>query len=205
MGHARTALPIAQRAVALQPGSVGANECLIYAQLATGATGQRNTENTQGEPLAIAQVRALDSLLAGEVAPAQQVLLSATDAKNGAIWIDPLLQAAGNRRRTSQALQAITRAASEHFIKPGTELVCGAALRQSDFVFNRMLRLHKQDEAVPLRILWLPRTDFLRRHPRFAEIIGAEGLLPFWAEHGLPDICASEPAVYGCKMKAQQK
>ena len=64
-----------------------------------------------------------------------------------------------------------------------------------------MLRLHKQEEAVPLRIFWLPRTAFLRQHPRFEDIVSAEGLLPFWQEHGQPDVCAAEPKVYGCGVK----
>ena len=114
------------------------------------------------------------------------------------------MRAAQDKRETSQALQAITRAASDHTIDPITEVLCGAALRQSDFVFNRMLRLQKQKEPVPLRLLWLPRTDFLRQSPRFEQIVSAAGLLPFWQDHGLPDVCKNEPAVYGCKIKSQK-
>ena len=203
VGHATAALPVAQRAVDLQPANVGANECLAYAQLATNSPAVvQATAKPSSNPLAVAQAQAMGALLSGDTASAQRTLRSAKGARNAATWIDPLLQAAASRQKTSQALQAITRAASDQIIDPVTEVVCGAALRQSDFVFNRMLRLHRQNDSVPLRILWLPQTDFLRRHARFKEIVDAEALLPFWQDHGSPDVCAHEPAVYGCKLRA---
>lgn len=201
VGHAAAALPVASRAAALQPRSIGAGECLAYARLATDATLEPAGTPS---PLQVAQVTALDALLAGRHEPAQQILRSAENAKGSAAWVDPLLRAAVNPRQTADALQAITRAASDQLIDPTTELICGAALRQSDFVFNRMLRLHKQGERVPLRMLWLPRTDFLRKHPRFEAVVSAEGLLPFWQDHGLPDVCTREPSVYGCNLKSQK-
>lgn len=202
VGHAAAALPVARRAVALQPANVGANECLVYAQLATGSPPAADTtQKGSNEPLAVTQAKAMGALLSGDTNLAQRTLRGTKNAKNATAWIDPLMQAATDRRKTSAALQAITRAASDDAIDPITEVVCGAALRQSDFVFNRMLRLHRQNDAVPLRILWLPQTDFLRRHARFEEIVSAEALLPFWQDHGPPDICASEPAVFGCKLR----
>lgn len=204
VGHAAAALPVAQRAVVLQAGNVGANECLAFAQLAAGTTTAHTEVNDDSkptrQPLEVAQVRALGALLSGDPEAAQRWLLNTVSMRNAATWVDPLLQAATNRRKTSEALRAITRAASDGIIDPVTEVICGAALRQSDFVFNRMLRLHKQNESVPLRILWLPQTDFLRKNSRFEEIVSAEALLPFWQDHGLPDVCAAEPAIYGCKL-----
>lgn len=220
VGHVAAALPVAQRAVALQSGSIGANECLAFAQLAIStsaapvpaqpteariASDSAPDRNPARQPLEVARVKALGALLSGDPASAQRTLRDSASTSAAAAWIDPLLQAATNRRKTSEALQAITRAASDEIIDPVTEVVCGAALRQSDFVFNRMLRLHKQNESVPLRILWLPQTAFLRQHPRFEEIVSAEGLLPFWQDHGLPDICSGEPAIYGCKLRAGTK
>lgn len=202
VGHASAALPIAQRAVALQPANVGANECLAYAQLATDSQAPAEAEKPANDSLAAAQAKAMNALLSGDIDLAQRTLHGAKGARNAATWVEPLLQAAASRQKTSQALQAITRATSDRLIDPVTEVVSGAALRQSDFVFNRMLRLHRQNEPVPLRILWLPRTDFLRQHVRFAEIVEAEALLPFWQDHGSPDLCADEPAVYGCKLRA---
>jgi len=203
VGHASAALPIAQRAVALQPANVGANECLAYARLATNTPAPAEAaDKPASDALAVAQAKAMSALLSGDASLAQRTLRSVKGARSAATWVDPLLQAAADRRKTSQALQAITRAASERLIDPVTEVVCGAALRQSDFVFNRMLRLHRQNDSVPLRILWLPQTDFLRRHARFEEIAEAEALLPFWQDHGPPDVCAHEPEVYGCKARA---
>ncbi len=201
VGHAHAALPITRRAVVLQPGNIGASECLGYAQLIAGTAAVPSEASV---PLPAAQVRVLDALLSGQPETAQLALQSSTGTTGSAAWTEALLLAAANPRQVSGAMQAITRAASDGLIDPVTEIMCGAGLRQSDFVFNRMLRLHKQNESVPLRILWLPKTDFLRKHPRFEEIVSAETLLPFWQDHGLPDICSSEPAVYGCKIKPQK-
>jgi hypothetical protein len=73
-------------------------------------------------------------------------------------------------------------------------------LKQPDFVFNRMSRLQRQGERLPLRVLWMPQTGFLRQHSRFEQIVGAAGLTAFWQEQGRPDICAEEAALYGCKL-----
>lgn len=206
VGQAAAALPVAQRAIARQPANVGAKECLAYALFATGKNADSllappsPTAHEPHEPLEIAQVKALPALLSGDTVQAQRTL-SASAGTGAAAWVDPVLQAVGDRKRISLALQAITRAASDRTIDPTTELVCGAALRQADFVFNRMLRLHRQDEPVPLRLLWLPQTDFLRRHARFAEIIDAQALPAFWQDHGRPDYCAQEPDLYGCKSR----
>lgn len=198
VGQAAAALPVASRAVALQKGNVGANTNLAYAQCATGRPVDADADNTIAE---VAHVKALVAILSGDMEGAQRVLNNAPKA-SAAEWIEPLLHAAAKQRKTSDALQAITLAANDRAIDPETEILTGAALRQSEFVFNRMLRMHKQNQSIPLRILWLPQTDFLRRHARFEQIVNAEGLLPFWQEHGAPDVCASEPALYGCKRTA---
>jgi hypothetical protein len=120
-------------------------------------------------------------------------------------WAEPLLQAAAERARIPDALQSVTRAASDGHIDATTEILCGAALRRAEFVFNRMARLQREREPVPLRMLWMPQTAFLRRHARFEQIVGAAGLPAFWEEHGPPDACQEEPKMYGCKTRATGK
>jgi len=187
VGQSRAALPIAQRAVALQPDNVGANTCLAYAQLATDSS----PEATDHDPVPAIRVKALAAVLSGKTVTA--------DERDSA-WMDPLLRATTDKRQRSEAVRAITLAASNGSIDAATEILSGAALRQSDFVFNRMLRLHKQNEPVPLRMLWLPQTAFLRTHRGFEDIISASGLQPYWQDHGPPDVCATEKEVYGCKL-----
>jgi tetratricopeptide (TPR) repeat protein len=202
VGRAAAALPIARRAVALQKSNVGANTSLAYAEFSTGQKTAADADNAIAE---VAHVKALVAILSGDMEGAQLVLSNAPKSSTGsatAQWVEPLLHAAAKQRKTSDALQAITLAANARAIDPETEILTGAALRQSDFVFNRMLRMHKQNQSIPLRIFWLPQTDFLRRHARFEQIVNAEGLLPFWQEHGAPDVCASEPSLYGCKQRA---
>ena len=118
-------------------------------------------------------------------------------------WAEPLLLAAENRRHIPQALQAVTLAASEKQIDPATEILCGAALKQSEFVFNRMSRLQRQGERLPLRVLWMPQTKFLRQHARFEQVVSAAGLPAFWQEQGPPDLCTGEPKLYGCQLQSR--
>lgn len=200
VGQSKAALPIARRAVAVQPGNVGAHECLTYAELAAGLEPAADAPL----PLAAAQVVAMNALLSGQPDLARSTLRNAERSPHAA-WIDAWLNAATDRRQIARALQAVTGAANDHAIDPVTEVVCGAGLHQADFVFNRLLRLHKQNESLPLRVLWLPQTRYLRQHPRFEEIIAAAALPPFWQDHGAPDVCGTEPGVYGCNVKNKRQ
>jgi hypothetical protein len=114
-----------------------------------------------------------------------------------------IVDASAKKSRVPEALQIITRSADDDEIDAETELLFGAALRRPDFVFNRMLRLAKQNQAVPLRLLWLPQTEFLRKHRRFKEVVSATSLTTYWQDHGVPDVCATEPKVNGCAVKAR--
>src|SRR5690606_41682669 len=87
------------------------------------------------------------------------------------------------------------------YIDAATEILCGAALKQPEFVFNRLARLAREGSHTPLRVLWLPNAEFLRKHPRFETTISAAGLMSFWHGSGPPDVCTSEPDVYGCNVR----
>lgn len=194
-GRYREAALFAAQAVALQPGNQGARDCFAYTL-------------TQGKaPAGItprpSPVQALEALLGGDNAGAREILRSSLSAQDFTRWAEPLLQAAENRRHIPQALQAVTLAASEQQIDATTEILCGAALKQSEFVFNRMSRLQRQGERLPLRVLWMPQTKFLRQHARFEQVVSNAGLPAFWQEQGPPDVCLDEPKLYGCQMQAR--
>jgi tetratricopeptide (TPR) repeat protein len=193
-GRYKEAAPFGAQAVALQPHNNGANECFAYTLTTTEAPA-----TISAVPSA---VQALQALLADQNEAARETLRAALSSQDFKRWAEPLLRASENRRRIPQALQAITLAASEAHIDPATEILCGAALKQPDFVFNRMSRLQRQGERVPLRVLWMPQTAFLRQHSRFEEIVSAAGLPAFWQEQGTPDVCTDEPGLYGCKLLA---
>ncbi len=203
-GHYRASLPHGRRAVALQPRNAGANECLTYAQLGEAENNEAAQGNTPPLP-SVARVRALSAFLAGERRAAERLLRSSMSRTEFDLWAAPLLQAARNRRLVPDALKAITRAANDGHIDAATEILCGAALREPEFVFNRIERLQKENAHAPLRLLWLPQTDFLRKHERFEATISEAGLTAFWHGSGPPDVCASEPAVYGCNLKGDRK
>ena len=78
-------------------------------------------------------------------------------------------------------------------IDASTEIFAGASLRQADFVLNRISRLQRQREPVPLRVLWMPETSFLRRHALFHDIVDSAGLPAYWQEYGVPDVCEVDP------------
>jgi len=200
-GQMAAALPIAEHAIWMQPGNIGARECMTYARIASPAAepASATPATPTGNDLAVARIDALAAMLAGDLPAAERLLTGAAGTNN--TWIAPLIRAATNRAAIPEALRAITLAASDGKIDAATEVMCGAALRQSDFVFNRMSRLQKQNEAVPLRILWLPQTAYLRQHRRFEQIVTAVDLGSYWQEQGRPDICESEPKVYGCALR----
>jgi hypothetical protein len=197
-GRHEAARPLAHRALAIQPGNVGARECLAYAGTAASDTA---VSEPAVESAPIARVQALRAILGGDLSEAQRLLRGSLSKQDFDQWAAPLLRAAADRRHTADALQAITGAANDEQIDATTEILYGAALRQGEFVFNRMSRLQRQSAAVPLSILWMPEATFLRQSPRFEEIIGAAGLPAFWQEHGTPDVCANEPKVYGCRLR----
>jgi tetratricopeptide (TPR) repeat protein len=188
VGQHRAALPLANRAVALQPRNAGAQECLTYAQLALGSMPDAEPGS---QAFAAARVRALIALLSRDVGSARKLLRNSQDAPS-ASWVEPLLRAVDNRRAVPSALQEITSAANESEIDAVTEILSGAALREGDFVFNRMLRLHRKNDAVPLRLLWLDQTAFLREHPQFKALLDATAVPTYWKAEGPPDLCAKE-------------
>ena len=194
-GRYREAAPVAAQAVTLQPGNNGARDCFAYTLTQTKAPA--------GITPRASPVQALEALLGGDTASARTILRSSVGAQDFARWAEPLLRAAENRRRIPRALQAVTLAASEKQIDPTTEILCGAALKQPEFVFNRMSRLQRQGERLPLRVLWMPQTRFLRQHPRFEQIVSTAGLPAFWQEQGPPDVCESEPKLYGCQIQSR--
>jgi hypothetical protein len=185
-----------EHAIQLQSRNVGARECLAY--LDAGASQPIAADKP---PTQVARVQALTAILAGDVDTARRLLRGTSSDEDFREWAEPLLQAATDRARIPDALQSITRAASDGRIDATTEILCGTALRRAEFVFNRMTRLQRDHEPVPLRMLWMPQTAFLRRHARFEQIVGTAGLPAFWQEYGPPDACKAEPQIYGCKTR----
>jgi hypothetical protein len=194
-GRYAEAAPFAAQAVSLQPNNSGARECFAY----TLTESKHSTSQPLEQP---SPVQALEAILAGDNVAATELLRKSLSSQDFTRWAEPLLKAADNRRHIPQALQAVTLAASEQQIDPATEILCGTALKQPEFVFNRMSRLQRQGERLPLRVLWMPQTKFLRQHARFEKIVSDAGLPAFWQEQGVADVCAGEPELYGCKLHA---
>lgn len=201
-GHYAQALVTGIRAAALQPSNAGALECLTYARF--GAQAARTPTDAESLPPAAARVRALAAFLKEDRAAAERLLRSAVSAEEYRLWGAALARAAGNPRHASDALRAVTRAANEGYIDTSIEILCGAALKQPEFVFNRIARLQRENLHAPLRILWLPDAQFLRSHSRFEEAIGKAGLTALWHGSAPPDICQREPHVYGCNLTGYQ-
>ena len=195
-GRYAAARPLIEHAVRLQPRNVGARECLAYLD----ADASKPNAGDQ-PPAEVARVQALTAILAGDVDNARRLLRAASSDEDFRDWAEPLLQAATDRARIPDALQSITRAASDGRIDATTQILCGTALRRAEFVLNRMARLQRDHEPVPLRMLWMPQTAFLRRHARFEQIVGTAGLPAFWQEYGPPDACKADPQIYGCKTR----
>jgi len=199
-GRYEAARPLIEHAVQLQSRNVGARECLAYLD-----AGASKPDASDKPPTEVARVQALAAILAGDVDNARKLLRAASSDEDFREWAEPLLSAATDRGRIPDALQSITRAASDGRIDATTEILCGTALRRAEFVFNRMARLQRDHDPVPLRMLWMPQTEFLRHHVRFEQIVGAAGLPAFWQEYGAPDVCKADPQIYGCKTRQLSK
>jgi tetratricopeptide (TPR) repeat protein len=199
-GRYEAARPLIEHAVQLQSRNIGARECLAY--LDAGASKPNAGDKP---PTEVARVQALAAVLAGDVDNARSLLRGASSDEDFREWAEPLLQAATDRARIPDALKSITRAASDGRIDATTEILCGTALRRAEFVFNRMARLQRDHEPVPLRMLWMPQTAFLRHHARFEQIISTAGLPAFWQEYGAPDACQADAQIYGCKTRPLSK
>jgi hypothetical protein len=201
-GHYAQSLVSGIRIAALQPMNTGALECLTYARF--GAQAARTPTDAEELPAAAARVRALAAFLKEDRAAAERLLRSAVSAEEYRMWGAALARAAGNPRHAAEALRAVTRAANEGYLDASTEILCGAALKQPEFVFNRIARLQRENLHAPLRMLWLPDAQFLRSHSRFEETIGKAGLTALWHGSAPPDICEREPRVYGCNLTGYQ-
>lgn len=192
------AQPVAERAVKVAPADSAARECSSYARIGTGRPAEDS--NVSPPPFAAARLIATVQILEGNVPAARQTYASAIAREHReAPWLDALLNAASDHNQSVEALRAITSAASEGHVDATTELLAGVALKRSNFVFNRLLRMQHANEYAPLRVLWLPQTTNLRRHASFDDVLRASNLATFWARHGKPDVCTKEPSIAACR------
>jgi hypothetical protein len=194
VGQLRQAAEFAQRALALHPQNVGAQDCLSY----TGSITTRFESLTVTQKANAALVAATVALLNKDYAQARDLLTNGLREPAMRSWGESLLDAAQHPAHVSRALQSITEAALEHQIESSQVLLAGLALRKSDFVFNRLARLRAEHEPDPTRILWLMQADFLRTQSRFERVVTEAELPAYWHEYGRPDVCKAEPTVYGC-------
>ena len=194
VGQLQQAADFAQRALALHPQNVGAQDCLNYSQ--PSATKFKSLTEAQKPNAAL--VAATIALLNKDYAQARQLLAAGLREPAMRSWGEPLLDAAQHPAHVSRALQNITEAAMDHRIESSQVLLAGLALRKSDFVYNRLARLRAEHEPDPTRILWLAPAGFLRAQARFERVVTEADLPAYWHEYGRPDVCKSEPTVYGC-------
>lgn len=195
VGRVRYATLIGEQAVAVAPRSEQAAECFAYARLAAGDLPAADVPSELAR-----RPKALVALLEGRTADARQLLAPPNEPpERFASWFAAIERAIDRPEQRPEALRAITRAASDAALDPATEIVYGAALRQPDFVFNRLLRLEAQGEEAPARILWVKEAAFLREHPRFASVAQSLGLDAYWKERGKPDVCGEQPQFPVCR------
>jgi Flp pilus assembly protein TadD len=202
LGRVAYARRVSAQALGTVPGANDARECLAIADLASSdlaAAAATLGEPSEGDSAGIARARALIDIETKDFDAARISLAAAAPrARNPGVWLDPVLTSLRNGSGTPSALRAITRAADVGRIDAATETLLGGELGQPDFVFNRLLRMRAQRRAVPLRLLWLPQSAYLREHPRFREIIDELELETYWNQRARPDYCRETPTLPGC-------
>ncbi len=206
VGRLDAAITVGQQAVAQDPENAEVRECLAYARIGVGgrnATVPPRDVEQDSAYLGLARAYALAALLEGRTEDATAILAPALQRQERSMkWFDALLKGVKEPKAVPAALRAVTRAASEESVDPLTEVICGVALQQPDFVFNRILRLHAQRKSLPLRMLWLKQTEFLRAHARFRRVVETLGVNSYWNERERPDYCHWEPEAAGCRSLA---
>jgi Tfp pilus assembly protein PilF len=194
VGQLHQAAEFAQRALALHPQNVGAQDCLNYAR----PSATKFESLTEAQKTNAALVAATIALLNKDYAHARELLAAGLREPAMKSWGESLLDAAQHPAHISRALQNITEAAMDRRIESSQVLLAGLALRKSDFVYNRLARLRAEHEPDPTRILWLAPAGFLRTQARFERVVTEADLPAYWHEYGRPDVCKAEPTVYGC-------
>jgi tetratricopeptide (TPR) repeat protein len=202
LGRIAYARQVGAQALGTVPGSDDARECLAIAELAAGETGR--AQETLGpdddpEPVGITRARALVDLASADYESARIALAAVSKrTRQSGVWLDPVMSAVTGSASRPAAMRALTRAVDVGRLDVVTETMLGAELLQPDFVFNRLLRMRAQRQAVPLRLLWLPDSRYLREHPRFPDVIDQLGLRTYWNQRSRPDHCRTEPRTAGC-------
>ncbi len=197
VGRTRYANLIGEQAVTVAPASALAGECLGYSRLAAG----ESLDSEEGQPQAgpATRPRALAALMNGRIDEARSLLEGgAASPAQFDSWFASVAGALREPDLRPQALRAITQAASEGTLDPVTEILFGVALRQPDFVFNRLLRLRKDGAEAPTRLLWIKEAAYLREHPRFATVAEMLGLKAYWKDREQPDVCTPDAELAIC-------
>jgi Tfp pilus assembly protein PilF len=203
LGRIGYAIRTGAQALGTVPGADDARECLATAMFESGdAPGARRLLGSaqDTEPQGITRTRALFELLDRDYDAAEVTLANAIPKRrNAAALAAPVIEAVKDPAATAAALRALTRAADIGSIDATTETMIGVLLGQADFVFNRLTRMRRLRQAVPLRLLWLPQSAYLRDHARFHEIVDQFELDTYWGQRSPPDFCKDAPTLPGCR------
>lgn len=195
-GLSREALTVAVRAIEASPTNIGAQECAAFAQLAAEEKLAVGAEPS----FAVARLIGLQHFLAGDIDAGRKTYEQA--ARRDRIrtpWLNATASAIKDPSRTAEGLRALTYAESEGHIDPTTQMLVGLALKRREFVINRMQRLQRADEFLPLRVVWISAARSLRQHNQFDDLIRAAGLPAFWQTHGRPDVCETQSKLSICR------
>ena len=114
-----------------------------------------------------------------------------------AAWVRPVAKATIDPARTSEALEAVTRARSQQSI-PDTMLFYAAVLlKQLDLAFDTLEHLI-ENKSLTVEFLFAPEAAELRRDPRFPGVLSAVGLDTYWDQHVWPAFCKSQLGTVKC-------
>lgn len=196
-GRTSYALLIGEQGAAVADPEGTSGSCLEYARMASSTVPEDS--GTPADPAA-ARPRALAALLDTRVEDARILLAASTGREvRDDPWFGAVVRALRDPGSRPAALRAITLAASDGTLDAATEIMLGIALKQPDFVFNRMLRLNAERQEVPTRFLWIRQSQFLREHPRLVAVTQQLGLTAYWKERERPDACSETPELAICR------
>ncbi|MDX1579667.1 MAG: tetratricopeptide repeat protein, partial [Gemmatimonadota bacterium] len=123
---------------------------------------------------------------------------SETLAGNDPSYVRALVEAIRDTAKRPAALEAIDRAAAGN--PRFFPIQYYYDLSVPEVVFDELERMADRGTVVfGLWRLWEPEMTYLRRHPRFADLVARIGLLEYWRNVGWPDLCEPEGNGFRCR------
>lgn len=205
MGYVRRAQDVALRVALQEPLVASAHERLARAHSLLG-DDPRMLESTAlardlGFGARVANFEALAALRRGDAAGAERGwrdMLQIAGLPHD--WAAAMVRAALDPARRAESIAVLDAVPAETRARLNELFLAYAIAGDSERALQALERMSRQAATMWASDLWLPEMAAVRRHPRFAAYLQANGLPELWDAHGAPDLCDRQAdGTYACR------